>query len=583
MSFLYAQYAIFVIIAVIIWSIFVLRQNSLFKKWVVDHWFIKTNWKFKISSACQIIAVGLIAFALLDLRGPEKFVRASTSSQKTMILIDTSASMFVEDVRPNRFEKALLLVKHYVKRAYGQKISIAVFSDYPKKIVPFTDDIDLIEARIESLKELNLNSGGTSLSLAIGEAIQNFKMTEGDSSGNILVFTDAEETDGGMKLEVPDSISVGVVGVGTRRGGPVPVRNDRGIFIKNKTYQGETVISKLDESFLESFGQGIKYYKHWVATSYTLPTDEILNFFGRSHQIKLSKNNYRIRPVEAWKLLIPAMVLLSLGYFLKQFKVFSTVILLITMSNFSYAQMNVIDPQTLAQIGGEQEKKEPVKSPETLELEKKFAEGSLDDEGVRYLATKLMQDGFHEDASALYNEIMPEEINKDNVQHKFNHASSMLLGKGNRDEAVQKYKNIVDYLEKNDVPNGEEMRKKAKLNMLKAFKQSQGGGGKSDEDKKEKDQQDKNDKSQDKKDDGKEGEKKKDQKKNNDEDKKKKPEKDMRKKDSGDKEESKEEKKERQKKLPALLKQLMSDDNKLQKKMIDAKTTKRKSSEQKDW
>ncbi len=198
MSFLYAQYAIFVIIAVIIWSIFVLRQNSLFKKWVVDHWFIKTNWKFKISSACQIIAVGLIAFALLDLRGPEKFVRASTSSQKTMILIDTSASMFVEDVRPNRFEKALLLVKHYVKRAYGQKISIAVFSDYPKKIVPFTDDIDLIEARIESLKELNLNSGGTSLSLAIGEAIQNFKMTEGDSSGNILVFTDAEETDGGM-------------------------------------------------------------------------------------------------------------------------------------------------------------------------------------------------------------------------------------------------------------------------------------------------------------------------------------------------------------------------------------------------
>ena len=57
----------------------------------------------------------------------------------------------------------------------------------------------------------------------------------------------------------------------------------------------------------------------------------------------------------------------------------------------------------------------------------------------------------------------------------------------------------------------------------------------------------------------------------------------MKRKDEGDKKESKQEKAERQKKLPALLKQLMSDDNKLQKKMIDAKTLRRKASDEKDW
>ena len=62
-----------------------------------------------------------------------------------------------------------------------------------------------------------------------------------------------------------------------------------------------------------------------------------------------------------------------------------------------------------------------------------------------------------------------------------------------------------------------------------------------------------------------------------------KPKEDMRRKDEGDKKESEAEKNARKKKLPALLKQLMNDDNKLQKRMIDAKTTKRKTSEQKDW
>ena len=73
-------------------------------------------------------------------------------TNKTIILVDSSASMLAEDVRPNRFKKALLLVKHYVKKAVGQQISLVVFSDNQKRIIPFTDDIDLINARLERLE-----------------------------------------------------------------------------------------------------------------------------------------------------------------------------------------------------------------------------------------------------------------------------------------------------------------------------------------------------------------------------------------------------------------------------------------------
>ena len=537
----------------------------------------------------QVFGVILLMLAMLDLRGPEKLIQSQVSNQKTLILIDTSASMFVEDVRPNRFEKALLLVKHYVKKSIGQKISIAVFSDFQKTIVPFTDDIDLIEARIDSLKDLNLNRGGTSLSLAIQEGVQNFQVAEGGSTGNILVFTDAEETDGGIDLTIPETMSVGIVGIGTRKGGPVPMRNDRGEFIRNKTFQGELVVSKLDETFLKKFGEDIPYFKFWIATSYTLPTNDILNFFNRSHQLKLSKNNYRIRPVEAHKLLIPAMLLLSLGYLLKFFPTYLALCLLLGFNSQTFAQINspltggvVPGMEDLAKKQGE--KKEPVKSEETLDLEKRFANGELSDEGVNYLASKLLEDGFVEDSAALYKENLKEDIKDENIAHHFNHASAMLQNEKQKAKAIEKYKDLLDYIEKNPKEDYEKIEKTAKLNILKSFKQNQGGGGKGEDDKEKKDQKDKS--SEQNKSDGKGDPKDKDEKGKDGKDEKKeqeKPKEDMRRKDEGDKKESEAEKNARKKKLPALLKQLMNDDNKLQKRMIDAKTTKRKTSEQKDW
>lgn len=589
MSFVYSQYIIFVLLAGLFWSIFIFKQNKKFAKWVLDHWFFKQSLLTKISLFFQVLSVCLLMLAMLDLRGPEKLVQSQVSNQNTLILIDTSASMFVEDVRPNRFEKALLLVKHFVKKSVGQKISIAVFSDFQKTIVPFTDDIDLVEARIDSLKDLNLNRGGTSLSLAIQEGVQNFKVAEGDNTGNILIFTDAEETDGGVKLTVPESMSIGIVGIGTRKGGPVPMRNDRGEFIRNKTFQGQIVVSKLDEDFLKKFGEDIPYYRHWIATSYTLPTDEILSFFNRSHQLKMSKNNYRIRPVEAHKILIPAMIFFVIAYILKLFPSYLAVCLLLTFSQVSFGQAN--DPLSAGGLPDldalqdkAKEKKEPVKSEETLSLEKQFAEGELNDEGINYLASKLLQDGFVKDSAALYQENLDRKMDSKNIAHHFNHASAMLQDKNKKPEAIEKYKDILDFIEKNPSKDFEEMEKKAKLNILKSFKENQGGGGKGEDDEEKKDDKEKSSDQNNEKGKG-EPKDEKDDGNNGDKDKKEqeKPKKDMRKKDEGDKKESSQEKAERKKKLPALLKQLMSDDNKLQKRMIDAKTTKRKTSEQKDW
>jgi Ca-activated chloride channel family protein len=597
MTFLNKSYLFFIVILIISYAWMILRNNTKFFSWVKDHWFYSRNTKHKISTYFYLLGISLLLLSLLDLRGPEVKISAKTSDQKTIILIDNSSSMLVEDVRPNRFNKALFLAKHYLKRAVGQKVSVIVFSDGQKKIVPFTDDYNLIEARLDTLKDLNLNRGGTGLSLAIQESIQYFKMTSEDVTGNILIFTDAEETDGGLDLEIPDGISVGVVGVGTSKGGPIPVRNSRGVFKKNKTFNGKVVISKLDNEFLKKLGDKISNYSYWVATSYSLPTDEIVGFFSKIHSDKSKKNDFRIRPVWANYLMIPGIVLLCLSFLLSRGKIFVlTSLVFLSFSSFSQVQvpgMPNINP------GEAKEPKEPVKTEKTLKLEEAFVQGKLDKDGKRALAYNLLQDGFPKDASSLYEEILDKKITDENLAHKFNQATAQLQDKGQA-KAINRYNRILKHIEKSGHNKNDKIADMAKKNILKALQSGGSGSGKKEDEEDSDDQEEGEDndskgqsgeqKDSGKKEKNKDGEDSKDKKDQDGKDGKDKENKDQKQKDGKDKKKKKEskpetgnEKKDRKKKLPTLLKQLISDDNKLQKKMIDAKTTERKSRQKKDW
>src|SRR5690606_36205834 len=97
-----------------------------------------------------------------------------------------------------------------------------------------------------------------------------------NATGNIVIITDAEETDTGFNLKVPDNISIALIGIGTARGSNIPLRDSRGVSQGVKKFQGKEVITKLDESFIKKLGSEIKYYNYWIASSYSLPTEEVL-------------------------------------------------------------------------------------------------------------------------------------------------------------------------------------------------------------------------------------------------------------------------------------------------------------------
>ena len=278
--------------------------------------------------------------------------------------------------------------------------------------------------------------------------------------------------------------------------------------------------------------------------------------------------------------MVPGIILLMLSFLIGRRKTFILSVMLFTFSFLAFSK------------GSEGKEDKRVKSEKTLALESQFIQGSLDNIGKQALASSLLKDNYAKEAASLFKEINQKDVSEDNKVSKFNEATALLKA-GRAREGVNEYNKLIDHFENNPTEENKKLLKTAKSNIAKLFQVSQSSSKSKNKDKDEDEQESKKDQKsesgegKEKKEDKDNKESKEDEKKNQEEDKGEsgdKSEEDKTKDEKKDeKPESSDEKEERKKKLPTLLKQLINDDNQLQKKMIDAKTTKRKSYDSKDW
>ncbi len=605
MNFTNTQYLPHIIAAGIFLFILFTYLNRKYFTWVKTYWFFERSWMSRVSSLVYIVSLFLMMASLLDLRGPEEKVKTNLPDQKTIIILDSSASMLSEDIRPSRFGKAIQLARHFVKNAAGHQISIVLFSDIQKRLIPFTDDIDLLDSRLAALEKTNAVSGGSNISQAIAEATGYFQTEDQKTaSGNILVFTDAEESEGAFDADLGSNVNLAVVGIGTVKGGNIPLRWEDGSFRGYKTVKGEPVITRLDEEYIKKIGRNVKNYKYWIANSYSLPTDEIMNFFRGSYNKTNGKGDMRVRPVFSHLILIPAIILYCVSILLGRFASFKTVmsILLVsaTLSSGAFAQ--------------EEDKTELPPIPAHLKKDiDKMKSGKSDRKEILKVAEGFLKNNDDVRATELYKEYSKSD---DDQEVQFNHATALL--KSNKlDEAMP----IIQEIFKNS--KNEELKDKLRNNILLTMNSEGKSKDKNKKDDKKEDKKDgesdKNDKKDDQNKDGESGDKKddkskdgkgqdkqdqknsksdkqkdqdkKDEKDKQDKDKDKKDPKDLDKPDRPEpspqtlqEKEKMIEQKRKMVKTPAMVKQILNDDRELQKRMMDTTTNERGSSKPKrDW
>jgi Ca-activated chloride channel family protein len=607
MTFEKINYLAYILIGYFVFISYSFFYQKKYFQWIKDYWSMRPKKRFNLSLFLYALGFLCLALALMDLRGKPIIEKGEIPDQRTIILIDASSSMLAEDIKPNRYLKALTIARMFIKSAVGHQISVVVFSDVQKKIVPFTDDIDLLDSRVSGLSDQDIRRGGSNLKQAMQETVSYFLEDSSVATGNLIVLTDAEDNGDFENVSMPDGLTIAFVGVGTLSGSTIPLRSEQGGFENYKMHKGEKVVTRLDESLLKALTSKIKNSKYWIATSYSMPIDEIINFFKNNFSKKI-KNDVKSRPARFEILMIPGFCFLLLSLLLSSFgKTFRPITLVFLLIGNTYSK----EAGKKVELGAESES-----------ILKQVKSGELNRSALLDVAEELARKEKFKEAQEIYKD-QTKLVNKN---------SSMLLNYGTTQMQRGEFNESIDNLKKLESLDPK-LTNNYKKNLLTTLMKQK---GKEEQEKKDK-QQEKKDKEQEKKD-GKDKEKNEDKNKKDDSQKNKddKNDKDGKEQDNNkdkkgesgegdqkDKEKNKEQenksdeqkKKEQEQKdkeeqaknkkeqeapkslddkenklkqsrkmvkVPALLQQLMNDDRNLQKKYIDTDTFK-KNIDDKDW
>ena len=206
-----------------------------------------SRWRPEVKFWLTIAA--LVSF-IVALARPQFGTRLDTRERmgiEAIIALDVSNSMLAEDVKPNRLEKAKMMVSNMVDGMRDDKIGLIVFAGEAFVQLPITSDYVSAKMFLETISPSMIGVQGTDVAQAINLAMRSFTQQE-DVSRAIFVITDGEDNEGGAveaaKQAAAAGIRVFVLGIGNPGGAPIPIPGT-GQYIIDE--QGNTVISKLSE------------------------------------------------------------------------------------------------------------------------------------------------------------------------------------------------------------------------------------------------------------------------------------------------------------------------------------------------
>jgi len=203
-----------------------------------------------------VALLALVVALARPLWGTEVRVIAQRGVQ-VMAVLDVSTSMNAEDVKPNRLERAKLVIEELMVRLGGHEIGLVLFSGAAFVQFPLTSDMNTTRSFLRAAGPASISRPGTALDEAIRVAVQGFPENSA-SQRVILLLTDGEGHQQGDVLAAARAaadagVIIHAIGFGSSEGEPIPIRDEDGNLIGyKKDAQGETVLSRLDETTLRA-------------------------------------------------------------------------------------------------------------------------------------------------------------------------------------------------------------------------------------------------------------------------------------------------------------------------------------------
>ncbi|ATC62523.1 hypothetical protein CMV30_00215 [Nibricoccus aquaticus] len=219
---------------------------------VIGHWsfqrgFAKPRWRFCLGLAFAIVALARPQWGRLD-------EPVFDQSREILIALDLSRSMTAPDVKPNRLDRAKLLITSLLERLQGERVGLVVFAGTSFLQSPLSSDYEILRDFLPSLNPDFLPQGGSNYQALLETSLESFG-TEAAADRFLIILSDGEATDDNWKSLTDGlkkkSIRVLGLGIGTPEGAMIP--DSTGGFIKDE--RGAVVLSKLEPRTLQELAE----------------------------------------------------------------------------------------------------------------------------------------------------------------------------------------------------------------------------------------------------------------------------------------------------------------------------------------
>lgn len=221
----------------------------------------KSKFKPALKVTVIILAIASLIIALVN---PKIGIKASTVKREgidIVFAIDVSKSMDCDDVAPNRLEKSKQIVSQIINQLGADRIGFVAYAGSAYPVLPITSDYNVAKMFLQSMNTDMLSSVGTSLGDAIKISATYFD-PKSKTNKLLIIITDGEDHEEqameGAEEAKNQGIKIITVGVGTDKGGPIPLRINGIVDGFKRDKDNQVVVTKLNPEILMAIAKATK-------------------------------------------------------------------------------------------------------------------------------------------------------------------------------------------------------------------------------------------------------------------------------------------------------------------------------------
>ena len=218
----------------------------------------KSAFKPALKLGVVLLALTCLIIGLVNPKIGTKLETVKREGIDIIFAIDVSKSMLAEDVAPSRLEKSKQLVSQIINTLGNDRIGIIAYSGSAFPVLPITTDYGVAKMFLQTMNPGMISAQGTSIDQSINLATT--YIDKKDKTNKLLIIiTDGEDHSDAAADAAEEAKKVGLkimtIGVGTEKGGTIPLKRNGVVESFQRDQNGEVVITKRNAEVLKAIAK----------------------------------------------------------------------------------------------------------------------------------------------------------------------------------------------------------------------------------------------------------------------------------------------------------------------------------------